>query len=513
MEVLFMDKKFVTTKIIDAFTSCIWNVNYIGYGDFELYFPMDYDSLTGINIGGYAMIRESDRYMVIESIDVQTSVEEGNYLIVTGRSLESLLERRIIRDKTILTGSLQDCIMRILNANAIYPSDENRFLDGLAFKKSTDPAVTNLTLDFELEAGDNLYDAVTTICDAYKLGFRILPLTDGKMEFELYAGVDRSYSQETNPWIVFSPKFENLKESEMIVDTSSLKNVCLSDLTIQRQVVDSNGEVSEEEEHVVIQINGKTKGLDRREIYVDKSRGVRVESIRIEDFGKPEDRVNIMDFMTYEVVHFNSAQFKADTDAYWEKNSGNLSTYEKEHWEWTRCEHTPEWQEEHPGENPYFWQGTLIPGDSADTVRRKQAHDAAIYANAPKKEDYYEWDWVLSDSAGYNAALRKAQQDINAEFTAAVTNAVNKVTSDVREECEAELAKHISVSKFIGNIDANVNYKFGVDYGLGDLVQIVNEYNYQAKTRITGMLFGQDTSSGFIMRPTFKSDDEAVFEI
>lgn len=99
MEVLFMDKKFVTTKIIDAFTSCIWNVNYIGYGDFELYFPMDYDSLTGISIGGYAMIRESDRYMVIESIDVQTSVEEGNYLVVTGRSLESLLERRIIREK------------------------------------------------------------------------------------------------------------------------------------------------------------------------------------------------------------------------------------------------------------------------------------------------------------------------------------------------------------------------------------------------------------------------------
>lgn len=512
MEVLFMDRFFNTTKIIDAFTSCIWNVEYIGCGDFELYFPMDYTSLTGIETGGYASIRESDRYMIVEGIDIKTSVEDGNFLIVTGRSLESILDRRIIREKTILTGKLQDCIMRLLNANAIRPKDPNRILDGLTFKESTDPRVTDLELDFELEPGDNLYDAIYTICEAYNLGFRILPLTEGKMQFELYMGKDHTYDQEKNPWIVFSPKFENLKESEMVVDTSTLKNNCYTKVTFKKQVAEGN-ETKEEEETITVEINGELTGLNRREIYLSKSNGVTLEKIDIADYGRAEDRVDTSKFMEYVPTGFDREGYEKAKAEYDKTYADRYAVVEKERTEWKLVEHVPEWQKEHPDENPYFWVSETIPGDSPETIRRKQAYNAAIAAREPKRLDYVIWGWEITDTAGYNQALRLAQSQINAEFNLAVANQILTMTNAVADECNAKVMENSGITKFTGEIDSNVNYKFGKDYDLGDVVQIVNEYDFQAQTRVVAMIYSQDTQSGFVMHPTFKSDNEAVFSV
>lgn len=513
MEVIFMDKSFSTTKIIDAYTSCIWNVEYIGYGDFELYFPMDYTSLTGIEIEGYASIRESDRYMIIESIDVKTSFQEGDYLTISGRSLESILTRRIIREKMILTGSLQNCIMRILYANASITTNENRSLDGLSFKMSDDPAITCLTLDFELEPGDNVYDAIYTICEAFRLGFRILPLDDGQMQFELYSGLDRTYGQDTNPWVVFSPKFENLNDSEMIIDMSSLKNVCICDATIKKQVVDSDGNVSEEEEIVSVEVGSDIKGLTRREMYLSLN-NVKVEPVKIEDFGAAKDRVNKWDYMEYVIAGFDRTRYEADMKEYTEMvEKRGTATIEKERVEWKMYQHTPEWQEEHPGENPFYWEEVLIPGDSPSEIKRKQASSLAIASKMPKRSDYYIWKWELTDVSGYNHAIQLAQNQINAEFSNAVANAVSTATATIVSQCKVELAKNAYITKFSGTVDSNVNYAFGIDYNVGDLVQIVNEYNWQTTARIVGIMIVQDTQNGFRICPTFKSDNEAVFDI
>ncbi len=45
--------------------------------------------------------------------------------------------------------------------------------------------------------------------------------------FELYAGFDRSYDQTENPYVIFSPKFENIINSNYIESKASLKTVTL----------------------------------------------------------------------------------------------------------------------------------------------------------------------------------------------------------------------------------------------------------------------------------------------
>lgn len=515
MEVRFMDAQFNTTKIVDAYTSCIWNDEYIGYGDFELCVPMDLGSYTGIEIGGYASIRESDRYMYVEGMSITTSVTEGNQLIITGRSLECLLSFRVIKSSTILTGNLQQCIMQILNNCAISAENTKRYLPGLMFKKSTDSAITSLTIDFELKPGDNLYDAIYTICDAYRIGFRVLPLEDGKMEFELYAGKDRSYSQTTNPWVVFSPKYENLNSSEMTIDTSNQKTTVYSEFTYTQQTVDPDGNVSETEATAHIEIGENADGFDRREIYT--SVNVTVDKIDIEQFGKASDRVNIRDYQSWEPVFFDRLAYNEAMEKWSEKAASRKPVIKEEtkEWKsyWKEGSSDPDWQDKHPNESPILWKLETIPGDDAATIARKNATYDKILSEEPQEGAFYKYGWVLTDPGGYNTALEAAQKEINDSFRALVNSALSYAIASAKDQCKAKLREYENVSRFSGEIDSNVQSQFGVDYFLGDIVQIVNEYNIQAVTRVVGMMFSEEPSTGLIMRPRFESDNEAVFDI
>lgn len=516
MEVRFMDKYFNTTKIVDAYTSCIWVDEYIGYGDFELVFPMNYSSLIGINRGAYASIRESDRYMVIEGIQIDTSVTEGSNLVVTGRSLECFLCDRTIKESTIISGSLQDGVHRLLNDNAINPDDANRIIPGLCFKKSDDPAITSLTLELELEPGDNLYDAIYAICDAYKIGFRVLPMENGRMEFELYAGLDRSYDQLTNPWVVFSPKFENLTESHLAVDDTNFKNTAYTDVEYKKQVTDSSGNVEEVDDILHVVVGNGNYGFERQEIYVSPP-NVSVEEVDISQFGTAKSRVNIRDFQSWEPVYFDRKAYDEAVKKWQSKLESVRPTIKKEKKEWKSYwkegSSEPGWQEEHPDEAPFYWVLETTPGDDAKTIAAKWDRYNAVADDEPSKDDFMRYGWVLTDPSGYQAAVDAAQAEINAEFAAAVADKVASAQAYVEEVLREKLTEYENITKFNGQVDSNVQFIFGRDYSLGDVVQIANEFDIQAVTRVTSMTFSQEPSTGFIMNPTFTSDNEAVFEI
>ena len=75
-------------------------------------------------------------------------------------------------------------------------------------------------------------------------------------EFSLYAGLDHSYQQTTNPYVIFSPEFNNIITSTYTEDDIPFKNVALV------------AGVGEGDERVTISV-GSASGLDRRELYVD----------------------------------------------------------------------------------------------------------------------------------------------------------------------------------------------------------------------------------------------------
>ena len=270
MEFMILNKNYEAIAMIDTFTSAIWTVRYDECGDFELYTPVRLDYLKSMQIGNYLWNRDSDRLMVIETVEIETDAEKGPQLIVTGRSLESILDRRIIVSSNIFSGTLPAVISSILSKEIISPGS-NRAIPNFRYKETSDERITSIAgLEFTAR-GENVYDIICSLCQQYKIGWRILPYGSGGFEFELYMGVDRSYNQNDVPYVVFSPSFENLLNSNYIKSYKAYKNAVYAIGTYQEEIVIDNQTTYEEVEVTAwgYSETSEPTGLARREIFVD----------------------------------------------------------------------------------------------------------------------------------------------------------------------------------------------------------------------------------------------------
>lgn len=226
MDLLVLNTDLEAVSVVDTYESFIWNDRYDQPGEFELYLSMMLSVLEYAKIDYYIQIRDSEHLMIIENIKIESDVENGTHITVTGRSLESILDRRIVWGLMILNGNLQNEIRNLLNTCIISPTDPDRKIDNFMFKESVDPAITSLTINAQY-TGDNLLDIIEKICNEHSIGFKVTMDDNKQFIFELYAGVDRSYDQTENPYVIFSPKFDNIINSNYIESKSALKTITL----------------------------------------------------------------------------------------------------------------------------------------------------------------------------------------------------------------------------------------------------------------------------------------------
>lgn len=257
MEFLVLNTKFEAVAILDVFESFIWTDRYSKCGDFEIYTSSDRQIIETLKEDFYIWTEDSEHVMIIENRKIITDVEEGNKFLVSGRSLESILDRRIVWNQILLDGYFQTQIKRLLTENVINPSDSNRKISNFIFEETDDPYILSLKVQVQY-TGDNLYEAVCKLCESVSIGFKITLNDDNQFVFKLYSGVDRSYDQETNPYVVFSPSFENIIDSNYYESKAGYKNVGL---------VAGEGEGSAR--RMVVVGESTSKELSRRELYVD----------------------------------------------------------------------------------------------------------------------------------------------------------------------------------------------------------------------------------------------------
>jgi hypothetical protein len=357
MEPTILNSDFENIGILDKFESLIWTDRYCGYGDFEVTTSANTNFIKNLVDGKYLILKESDHTMVLETINIAAGVDNASRIIVKGRSLESILDRRIIWDPVVMNGPFQDIVQLLLDISVMNPLISARKFVRFEFEASTDPAITSLTADCQYN-GDSLYKVITELCISKNLGY-IVSLTDsGKFRFKLYSGINRSYSQFANPYVVFSPGFENLVNSDYIEDSTLFKTVAL--VSGEAGVANKRTTVTAEV------ISGASTDLDRRELFVDA---------------------------------------------------------------------------------------------------------AGITRRTPGGATLSEPDYL---------ALLK-QKGIE------------------------ELTKNIFVQSFSGQADTTVMYAYGIDFGMGDVVQVANEYGNEAESRVIELIHSQD-ASGTKIYPTFSTD-------
>lgn len=268
MYIEVFNTKFERVAVCDNYESLIWTDRYNEPGDFELYFPMRTE-LLDIYVPDYYLvatehgpesIKDSEYTMIIEDLKVTTDLDGGNHLIVTGRSLESILCRRIVWQQTTVKGNFQNAIQKLLNDNVIDPKPnsekEKRKISNFVFQ--TNSEVESLTIDETQYTGDVLYDAIKALCDVHNVGFSLKKNDRNEFIFKLYIGTDRSYSQTNNTYVVFSPAFDNIISSDYTENKSKYCNITL---------VAGEGEGAQRKTAIVGDTN--VTGINRRELFTD----------------------------------------------------------------------------------------------------------------------------------------------------------------------------------------------------------------------------------------------------
>ena len=252
MEFCILNSERQWIDVIDYHKSGIWTPRYYDVGDFEIYVESTPQTINVLQEGNYVTRPDSNMACIIEKIQATTDAENGKYLIVTGRSLQSILGRRIVWQQTNLSGTVEDCIRQLIIENIINPAIPGRKIedfilaDKVGFEDMMEMQVT----------GDNLLDVTKNLCQTYEYGFDVNFNDAMQFVFRLYKGADRSYNQSDNPYVVFAPDFDNIKSSTYTADKTNYKNVAL---------VAGEGEGVERKTVSV----GTTTGISRYEMFVD----------------------------------------------------------------------------------------------------------------------------------------------------------------------------------------------------------------------------------------------------
>ncbi len=274
MDLIVLNQNFEAISVIDNFESVIWTDRYDQPGEFEIYTPVNESMLTYPVVDNYIRIDESEHLMIIEDITIESDVENGNHIKIVGRSLESILDRRVVSGELNVSGSIQTTIKNLINSNIISPSDSSRKIDNFIFEDSTDTNVTSLTYSGQFK-GQSLLEIIETICQTkdVDLGFKVILNDENQFVFSLYKGTDRSYRQEVLPYVCFKPSLENIFNSNYSEVHSSSKNVIYVHASYSEEIeYEEDGKTrTKTEQRDLYRTVGSGTGLSRRELYLDSS--------------------------------------------------------------------------------------------------------------------------------------------------------------------------------------------------------------------------------------------------
>lgn len=241
---------------INQLNQVSWQKQFVDAGEFEITVPVTEENKT---------LLKKERIIwpgkesagIIEIVDIEKSEDGERIFTVKGRTLESILERRII-NKTLMFKNehISTILYDIVNTMCINPENEDRIIPFLecAVDEWLGPVVTMQ------KTGDNVLYTLNEICLRVEdIGFEIRFNPDqSKLIFKVYQASDRTVNQQTNPPVLFSDDTEDILADAYYENMQGMKNIAyvFGEGTGGDRVVVEEGEVH-------------SAGFDRFELYVD----------------------------------------------------------------------------------------------------------------------------------------------------------------------------------------------------------------------------------------------------
>jgi len=269
VDIYTLDSLYRMNSVIDTYQSFIWTERMRRYGDFELDVASTLANRSLYKAGLRLSIPQSKRVMVVETTEDDTDNEGRKIIKVTGRSLETILTQRLAMGaltdlttdpkwevtgvpKAVAAQLFHDiCVTGILDPGDVIAG----VVEGSIFPADTLDAPTDV-ITYSIEP-KTLYDAETTLCDAFSMGFRlVLDPTTHQLYFDVYMGCDRTTGQTSLPAIIFSPNMESITSTKVLTSNAGYANVAYVVSPVGHEVV------------YPLDVDPDIAGMDRRVLFV-----------------------------------------------------------------------------------------------------------------------------------------------------------------------------------------------------------------------------------------------------
>ena len=524
-----LDKNFNRVSIIDNYESAIWTDRYLEPGDFELYIPIGNTIPSSISIGKYLMFTDSEHLMIIESLKIETDIEDGNKLIVTGRSAESILDRRIVYNRQAFEDvQVFNVVYNLIAYNALY--SRLAFEYEMVIPKGTENPKNEGWYEFDHHTDEYVRTQDTSVTPGktyYKISergkrrcFFHEPVNEYDEEYEIFQ-VDLDASTEVS-------NLTNLKHSgEYFGDT--LLDV-ITDICKDKKVG-----------FKVILREDKRDGHKKFffSMYKGKDRTDRTKTSYVEFSSNIENLLN-SDYLRNEKPHKNCALCVGpEEDAYDKVDPSDGDNPQEEGWyvfitDDNYNEYVPTEDTHVVSGKPYYYKDTrekrrykVVVGDNKKGLNRKELY---VDCSSTSRQEDVTYDKITNPPSGANPKeegwygfkhyddpdrkdeyIKTTDEEVDHNYTYYIKNTHTKNDPDFEkllkqrgqeklDECKREI-------KFEGEVDYTGTFKYGKHYKIGDIVQLTDEYGFSGKARVTEYIYSEDLN-GLKCYPKFEMIDD-----
>lgn len=263
---------FESHSVVDTFDSAVWCRRYDSPGDFVLKLPAS-EVLFNLVKNNTVLIRRLDvsdgTAMLVDNVKLETSPDNGDFLTLSGDSLEAVLGRRIFMQKYNLRGKPDNVIYTALKENILnywyFNSDSEhitnyryRFINFMDMDGFQRMGGADILVQLY---GRNLLELTEEIAKSNDFGFKFRFVgSNSRAYFSCYRGVDRTISQQNTQPIVFNTDFAEFASTAYTYDTRPYFNSAL---------IGGEGYGKDRIDTIFSSSTRVNAGLLNKEIYID----------------------------------------------------------------------------------------------------------------------------------------------------------------------------------------------------------------------------------------------------
>ena len=220
------NEKFENIGEINQLESLMWPKKYSGYSQFQLTAPITEENKEYFKKGRILWKVGSDTAAIIEIINSSVKDDGSKIFEIKGRTLECLLEKRIVWN-TYQANNLEvsKIIEDLVKLNCVNPSNNDRKIPRMAIDFYASDGKEEKKAFYQ-KTGGTVYDAISDLAQEADMGFEIQFVPDLEiLMFKLYKGTDRSVNQKDVDAIIFSDDTDDILTSSYETNSTDYKNV------------------------------------------------------------------------------------------------------------------------------------------------------------------------------------------------------------------------------------------------------------------------------------------------